>query len=101
VKLRINAEVEAEVFEAAAWYEDRQPGLGDRFFETVSGTIDSIQAYPHRFARVETVRTSPTVRRAQVEGFPYTVVYEAQPDEIVILAVAHMSRRPGYWRGRN
>lgn len=32
--------------------------------------------------------------------FPYGVIYATDPEEIVILAIAHMHRRPGYWRDR-
>ncbi|WP_407936397.1 hypothetical protein [Limnochorda pilosa] len=39
-------------------------------------------------------------RRVLVRGFPYQVVYHLRPDEIVIVAVAHLKRRPGYWRNR-
>jgi len=32
--------------------------------------------------------------------FPFRIVYELQPDRIWIVAVAHLSRRPGYWARR-
>jgi hypothetical protein len=35
-----------------------------------------------------------------VRSFPFSVVYRLRPEEIVILAVAHQKRKPGYWRGR-
>lgn len=39
-------------------------------------------------------------RRQIMKRFPYSLVYVVSGDEIRILAVAHHSRRPGYWRGR-
>jgi plasmid stabilization system protein ParE len=39
-------------------------------------------------------------RRLLMRRFPYGVVYDVVGDELRILAVAHHSRRPGYWRGR-
>lgn len=39
-------------------------------------------------------------RRVLVPGFPYQVLYRMRLDEIVIVAVAHLKRRPAYWRGR-
>jgi hypothetical protein len=35
-----------------------------------------------------------------VSRFPYQIVYRRRPDEIVIVAVAHVKRKPGYWKDR-
>ena len=35
-----------------------------------------------------------------VRDFPYTVIYRVESDGISVIAVAHQSREPGYWRGR-
>jgi hypothetical protein len=35
-----------------------------------------------------------------VHRFPYAVLYRPDPDEIVVVAVMHQRRRPGYWLGR-
>ena len=39
-------------------------------------------------------------RRFVMKRFPYGVIYSIHGDQLRILAVAHHSRRPGYWRGR-
>jgi len=39
-------------------------------------------------------------RRLIVQHFPYSIVDAVAADDIRLLAVAHQSRRPGYWRGR-
>ena len=39
-------------------------------------------------------------RRYVMQRFPYSLIYSVSSEEICILAVAHHSRRPGYWRGR-
>jgi hypothetical protein len=41
-----------------------------------------------------------TVHRALLEKFPYAVVFLPLDAEVRILAIAHLHRRPGYWRGR-
>lgn len=43
---------------------------------------------------------SGTVRRCLLTRFPYRLVYRVEGEKIVIYAVAHQSRRPGYWRTR-
>ena len=40
------------------------------------------------------------LRRARVRGFPYGLLYRVEPSRILIVAVAHLHRRPGYWRSR-
>lgn len=50
-------------------------------------------------ARWNLPRLTTEVRRRSVAGFPYFVVYVVKPS-LVIVAVAHMRRKPGYWRGR-
>lgn len=44
-----------------------------------------------------TISADGQTRRAVV---PYHVVYRIRPGEIVVVAVAHMKRRPGYWKSR-
>jgi toxin ParE1/3/4 len=39
-------------------------------------------------------------RLAVLDRFPFTLPYQIKGDEIVILALAHTSRRPGYWSRR-
>ncbi|TMA90118.1 MAG: hypothetical protein E6J77_07075 [Deltaproteobacteria bacterium] len=46
----------------------------------------------HRFSR--------RLRRFLVRRFPYGLLYRVESDQIFIVAVAHLRRRPGYWRGR-
>ena len=43
---------------------------------------------------------SAVVRRAVVRKTPYVIVYAVIGDEIVVVAFAHTSQRPGYWRKR-
>jgi hypothetical protein len=43
---------------------------------------------------------SVTIRSRILRGYPYSIVYLAEPDEIVIVGVAHHRRRPGYWLDR-
>src|SRR2546423_5883612 len=100
MNLRILFEAEAEIRTAAQWYEARRRGLSDLFFAAVGDAIQAIQAHPKRYPRPVGVRTKRNVRRFLLSGFPYSVVYEITEDELMIVAVAHAHRRPGYWRKR-
>jgi toxin ParE1/3/4 len=39
-------------------------------------------------------------RRVFAKGFPFSIIYRPQQEEIVIFAVAHHAQEPGYWRSR-
>jgi plasmid stabilization system protein ParE len=95
---RFSDPASAELAEAVRWYEDREPGLGDRFLQAVNSTIDLIQSHPDigalRAGRLPS-------RQFLVHGFPYGVVYRVRRDDIYVIAVSHTSRRPGYWKHRD
>ena len=91
----------AELNEAAQWYEDRQPGLGDRFLHAVADAVDAICQDPLRHPPLPRTFASRTVFRRLLKGFPYGIVYEVRADELLVLAVAHTSRRPNYWNRRS
>ena len=88
-------DAEEELAEAAEYYEARRPGLGGVFASEVIHTISLIREYPDAGTPLGASRRRMTLRR-----FPYSVVYRRDSDSVVIVAVAHQSRRPGYWRGR-
>jgi plasmid stabilization system protein ParE len=86
-----------ELTAAIRWYEQRRFGLGGDFYDTVSRTIDLIRTHPE--IGVTRKGRLPS-RQLRVTGFPYKVVYRIRDNDIYIVAVAHASRRPGYWRDR-
>ena len=102
-KLSVNREACEELSEAATWYEQQRPGLGDALLSAVGQVLARVQASPNAGVPYHPTRDDPTelrLRRAPVSGFPYMVVYLVRDDEIRVLAFAHGHRRPGYWRQR-
>jgi toxin ParE1/3/4 len=100
VRLRILVEAEEEAQQAARWYEERQGGLGQDFLNALSGALQAIEQEPQRFAPVETIRSRREVRQYLLERFSYAVIYEVRVEEVLVLAVAHVRRRPNYWKRR-
>jgi len=88
-------EAEKEFLEAINYYEDRERGLGYDFSIEVFATIQNIVIYPTAWPAVE-----EGVRRCLVHRFPYGVIYSIEQEEILILAVMHLHRHPGYWKNR-
>lgn len=83
-------------YEAAAlYYAERDPGLALRFIEVVEETIQRILEAPNRWRVID-----EDVRRCLTRVFPYAVLYTVEPDFILIVAVMHCSREPGYWKQR-
>jgi len=88
-------DADAELTEASLFYESRMAGLGRSFAAEVERTVSLIRHYPDAGSLIGTGR-----RRVLLARFPYSVVYRKISDSIVIVAVAHQRRRPGYWRRR-
>ncbi|MGD0061567.1 MAG: type II toxin-antitoxin system RelE/ParE family toxin [Verrucomicrobiia bacterium] len=86
---------QAEFFAAQDFYEARVEGLGEDFRQEVLAAVDVVRASPQRWpVRIWGARTYFVYR------FPFAVVYLEMPKKLWVVAVAHTSRRPGYWKGR-
>lgn len=92
---RFVSAAEEELTTAAVFYEKQRAILGDEFLEAVEAAVDQLLILPGLGRRIEADYRVFVMRR-----FPYSIVYQESANEIVIVAIAHHSRRPGYWRGR-
>ena len=95
---RVIFEPEARVeFEnAVAWYNEREPGLGDRFSGEVNAAIGRILDDPERYPL-----RGKTVRRASVETFvKYSILFSIMPTYIGVVAIFHGARNPARLRRR-
>lgn len=93
--LQLAPEAEQEAREAFLWYWQRDPQVGLRFEAALVATLERAAEAPEHGPAVDA-----GVRRLYVEGFPYGVLYAVEPERVVVLAVMHLHRRPGYWRSR-
>lgn len=100
MRVRIVAEAETEAQEAALWYEQQRQGLGVEFLDSFEGALRAIGITPQGFTRIRRVGSSREVRHFVLQRFPYRIVYEVRSDEVLVLAVAHVRRRPFYWKKR-
>ena len=91
----IHEAAEAEINEAADFYDLESPGLGRVFIDEIQRAVESISQFPE-----STLLIRGRVRKRVILKFPYSLIYSVRPDEIRILAVAHQKRRPFYWRER-
>jgi hypothetical protein len=100
MKLRILPEAELESAEAAAWYDDRQAGLGDDFLGEVAAAMKRIGDDPLLFSRLESYTGRHEVRRCILHRFPFLVIFVCLPDEAIVVAITHVRRRPLHWLER-
>ena len=88
-------EAEAELNEAVEYYEEVEPGLGYEFALEAHAAVHRAVAYPQAWPALE-----GEVRRSLLKRFPYGVLYTEWAEGILILAVMHLHRQPGYWKAR-
>jgi toxin ParE1/3/4 len=88
-------EAEEEYTVAARYYARIGPELGGRFYDEIERLVRAVREGPDIFRLFD-----PPVRRHFSDVFPYALIYVNEPDRVLILAVMHMSRRPGYWKRR-
>jgi len=93
MRLRFLRDAEAELIESAGYYDANTSGLGAEFLDEVERTLRIVAKYPGIGGSV-----IGEYRRVLTTRFPYALIYRATADEIVVVAVAHTSRSPGYWR---
>jgi toxin ParE1/3/4 len=93
VKHVFHPEAAAEFEQAVSYYEDRGAELGQRLATEVRSAIQRIVAAPEQWRILE-----GEVRRFLMRVFPYSVLYTIESEYILILALMHGKRQPGYWR---
>jgi plasmid stabilization system protein ParE len=87
---------EAELVDGSSYYaKEANAALGEAFIAEFSRSVELLREHPKLGAPWR-----GSLRRLPLRRFPYSIVYHQSPQAIRILAVAHQSRRPGYWRGR-
>ncbi|MEX1104200.1 MAG: type II toxin-antitoxin system RelE/ParE family toxin [Dehalococcoidia bacterium] len=88
-------EAREEIRSSYERYLERNVAKADEFLERVLTLIDMAVNFPEI--------GSPYLyetRRLLLRSFPFIIVYGARGDGVRIFALAHTSRRPGYWRSR-
>lgn len=88
-------EARLELVEAARYYATIVPELGQRFYAVIDQLIDEACQSPGTFRIIRA-----PARRHFTREFPYGIIYVERPDDIWIVAVMPLRRKPGYWQHR-
>lgn len=94
-KLRFDASARAELLHETRFYGATPPGTGIRFQESVQSALDRIRQSPATGKGDEA-----GCRRMRIKGFPFSLVYREEREEIVIYALRPDAKDPGYWLQR-
>ena len=95
MRVRFSVFARRELDDAVAWYEGQVVGLGMEFLDELDRAVRRIAAYPDSGGEL-----GVGLRRCLLARFPYCLIYGQDDKTIVVVAVAHLHRRPRYWRGR-
>jgi plasmid stabilization system protein ParE len=95
MKVKFHPDARVEVREARKWYYERSPLSAIAFAHAVENAISRIAVTPTQYQLAEH-RTHKLV----LQRFPFSIFYLTLESGIVIVAVAHQKRRPGYWSSR-
>ena len=95
LKLIFHPDIQHEIKENYQWYESKSQGLGEDFITELESAFRLIMEIPDTWPLI-----SSNFRRYLLNRFPFGVIYQVKKNEIYIVAVMHLSRKPGYWRKR-
>jgi toxin ParE1/3/4 len=95
MRYEFHPEALLEFEQAAHYYAGQEPDLDLRFIASVERSIRLILEGPSRWRRID-----HEVRRCLTSVFPFGILYTIEPDFVLIVAVMHCSREPGYWKHR-
>ena len=100
MRLVLHPDAVAEATAAGDWYDERRPGLGADFAAEVDRALDLVLENPNTWPAWPGTPVGLGVRRLLLPRVPFALAYVLRGDEVVVLAVAHTSRRPSYWLRR-
>lgn len=95
VKYRYHRQAERELEEAADYYQEKSQRAASNFLRDYENSLHYILNFPEGTSIIEKL-----VRPKSLLDFPFTIHYMFYDNIVYIVAVAHQSRRPGYWKGR-
>ncbi len=95
MKYSFHPSAKSEFNEAIVYYEECQSGLGEEFAKEIFSTIQRILQFSEAWSRL-----SKNTRRCLTRRFPYGVIYQILDEEILVVAVMQLNRKPEYWKTR-
>ena len=95
MRFEFHPEALEEYEEATLWYAQREQKVALQFVAVVGEAIQRVVEAPTRWRVIE-----EDIRRCLTRIFPFAILYTIESDYLLIVAVMHCSREPGYWKHR-
>src|SRR5215208_342597 len=95
MRYEFHPEALEEYQQAVIWYAQREQKLAVEFITAVEEAIQRTIEAPTRWRVVD-----EDVRRCLTHVFPYAILYSIEDNFLLIVAIMHCSREPGYWKHR-
>ena len=96
VEIFFHPEATDEYVASYVWYYERGPHLAEAFEHEIERALRLVVDAPDRWPIY-----IGKYRKILVKRFPFSLVYTNTETGIVVIAVAHGNRKPGYWKKRN
>jgi len=96
----IGKDAAQELEEAAAWYEKNQTGLGLQLIDAFDQAVRLLGEPNPPLTTVEGVAGEKGAQKLILHKFPFSVIVYEMERAIVVVALSHHSRKPGYWKSR-
>jgi plasmid stabilization system protein ParE len=94
-KPHITSAAEWDFSEALCWYSERSQRAAEGFETEFDRALEMIAADPRRFPYCDKRH-----RFYLMDRYPYQIIYREEHNEVLVIAIAHAKRKPGYWEGR-
>ena len=95
MKVWFHPEARTELLESIIYYDLQEPDLGQRLLDGLIEGLHRIAAYPKMYRKI-----ASDWRQCRIPRFPFGLIYRVRRRRIEIIAVMHLNRDPGYWKGR-
>lgn len=99
-KVKVHPEAAQELEEAAAWYESEQLGLGARLIEAFDHALALLSEPNPPLTPMLGQAAQLGAKKLILHRYPFSLVTIRASDTIIVVALAHHARRPGYWHSR-
>lgn len=93
--VELHEEARLEVEEAFSWYLSRSIRAAEGFLRELERSLALVAESPTLWTQYE-----EDSRRYLLRRYPFALIYQLRNERVIVLAVAHLKRRPGYWKAR-
>ena len=94
-RIEFNLKARTEFESASNWYAGRSRRAAIGFVLAFEHALHAISEDPSRYRK-----TLAGCRRYSLSRDPYSVIFDFDSERVIVIAVAHLKRRPGFWKHR-